>query len=158
MDGSHAVWGERVCKLARAMKAEQEKIKTEEEKEESKKKKLEDKQKKAGAAKKKVEEVDSKLEDLTVIADASLKKIPAGKPCLENLSAKSKAEVLHVHVTGAGICARCRWTSGCNECDGAHAVWYWLKQGLPAESSSEKHLQWLSDPQASNPLLQPSSS
>jgi len=125
---SHAVWGERVCKLARAMKAEQEKIKTEEENEESKKKKLEDKKKTAGATKKKAEEVDSKLEDLTVIADASLKKIPAGKPCLENLSEKSQANVKHVHVTGAGVCAKCRWSSGCWECDGAHAVWYWLKQ------------------------------
>jgi len=58
----------------------------------------------------------------------SMKKILPDKPCLENLSAKARAEVMKVHLTGAGICARCRCTSGCYECEGAHALRYWLKQ------------------------------
>ena len=57
----------------------------------------------------------------------SMKEILPDKPCLENLSAKARAEVMKVHLTGAGICSRCR-SSGCYECDGAHAVRYWLKQ------------------------------
>jgi len=125
---TNTLWGPRVCKLAGVMKAEQEKTKAEDEKEEIKKKKLEDKKKKADGTKKKHEEADLKLEELAAIADASLKKIPPGKPCLENLSEKSRAEVVKVHVTGAGVCGRCRWSHGCNECDGPHAVWYWLKQ------------------------------
>ena len=58
----------------------------------------------------------------------SMKEILPDKPSLENLSAKARAEVMKVHLTGAGICAKCRWSSGCYECDGAHAVLYWLKQ------------------------------
>ena len=125
---SHTVWGERAYKLTRAMKTEQEKIKTEEGIQDVKKKKLEEKTKKAADAKKKADAVDLKMDELAVVADASMKKIPPGKPCLENLSAKARAEVNKVHVTGAGICAKCRWSSGCYECDGAHAVLYWLKQ------------------------------
>ena len=58
----------------------------------------------------------------------SMKEILPDKPCLENLSAKARAEVMKVHLTGAGICSRCRWSSGCYECEGAHALRYWLKQ------------------------------
>ena len=132
---SSGVWGDRVHKLARSMKNEQDKIKKEDEKEEEKKKKEEEKKKNEEEKKKKTGVVDAKVAALGEAADALVKKIPPGKPCLENLSAKALEEVKHVHFTGVGVCSKCRWSSGCLECHGPHALLYWLKkEGFDGEA------------------------
>jgi hypothetical protein len=65
----------------------------------------------------------------------SLKKIPPGKPCLQNLSVPAQEKVKYVNLTGAGVCSKCRWSSGCYECDGPRALLYWLKkEGFDAEA------------------------
>jgi hypothetical protein len=73
------VWGERLMKLVKAMKNEQEKTKKEQEKEDEKKKKQEEKKKKEEEKKKKTGAVDAKVKALAEEADASMKKIPAGR-------------------------------------------------------------------------------
>ena len=121
------VWGERVWKLAGAMKKEQAKLKAECEKQEEKEKKQEEKEKKKLEKKKKAGEVDDKVKELAAEADAALKKIPAGKPCLENLSKKAQ-EAVALAATLTGICSRCRWSSGCLSCVEDKALKYWLKK------------------------------
>ena len=44
------------------------------------------------------------------------------------MSVPSQEIVKHVHFTGVGVCSKCRWSSGCFECDGAHALLYCLKK------------------------------
>ena len=72
--------------------------------------------------------VDAELADLGKVADELVKKIPPGKPCLQNLSEAAQDKVKHVHFTGGGVCSKCRWSSGCLECEGGHALLYWLRQ------------------------------
>ena len=114
-------------KLANAMKREQEKLKAECEKQEEKEKKLEEKEKMKAEKKNKAGEVDEKVKELAGEADAALKKIPEGKPCLENLSTKAQ-EAVTLAATYAGICSRCRWSSGCLTCSKEKALKYHLKK------------------------------
>ena len=72
-------------------------------------------------------EVDEKVKELAGEADAALKKIPEGKPCLENLSKKAQ-EAVALAATYAGICSRCRWSAGCLSCSKEKALKYWLKR------------------------------
>ena len=72
-------------------------------------------------------EVDEKVKELAGEADAALKKIPEGKPCLENLSTKAQ-EAVALAATYAGICSRCRWSAGCLSCSKEKALKYWLKR------------------------------
>ena len=102
-------------------------MKAEWEKQEEKEKKLEEKEKKKAANKKKAGEVDEKVKELAGEADAALKKIPEGKPCLENLSKKAQ-EAVALASTYAGICSRCRWSAGCLSCSKDKALKYWLKK------------------------------
>ena len=110
------------------MKKEQEKLKAECEKQEEQEKKQEEKeQKKVEKKKKKAGEVDEKVKELAGEADAALKKIPEGKPCLENLSKKAQ-EAVALAEANAGFCSRCRWSAGCLICSKEKALKYWLQR------------------------------
>ena len=109
------------------MKKEQVKLQAEREKQEEKEKKQEEKEKLKLAKKKKAAEVDAEVKELAGEADAALKKIPAGKPCLENLSEKAQNAVA-IAGLNIGICSRCRWSSGCLACDSEKALQHWLKK------------------------------
>ena len=135
---SFEAWGERVWKLAGMLKKEQGKLKGELEKEEEKQKKKQEADAKKAAKTTKAEAVDAALEALADEADAGLKKIPPGKPCLENLSLKAQ-EAVAIAALGAGICSKCRWSHGCKDCDGEKALRYWLhKEGLLVETMEMK--------------------
>ena len=59
----------------------------------------------------------------------TLQAIPAGKPCLENLSADAQFQVNKVYAVGAGTCSRCRWSAvGCLSCNGDKLLKYWLQK------------------------------
>ena len=141
---SSEVWGERLMKLAGLMKKEQEKTKKDHEKEEEKKKKKQEEQEKKKADnKKKAGKVDAEMKALADEADASIKKIPAGKPCLENLSAKAQ-EAVALAAAGGGICSRCRWSAGCLSCHEEKALQYWLKkEGFVVETMEMAWDNWL---------------
>jgi hypothetical protein len=135
------VWGERVWKLANALKREQDKLKAELEKQEEKEKKLQEKEKKKAENKKKAGAVDEKVKELAGEADAALKKIPEGKPCLENLSQQAQQAVA-LAATYAGICSRCRWSAGCLSCSQEKALKYWLKrEGFIVETQPLKAME-----------------
>ncbi|CAE8743180.1 unnamed protein product [Polarella glacialis] len=73
------------------------------------------------------------LEKITGKVEASAKeswlKVPAGKPCLENLSKEGQLDVADKANTGQGSCSRCRWGDvGCLSCSGAKALEYWVKK------------------------------
>ena len=135
------VWGGRIGKLVGLLKKEQDKLKKEQEDKEEKKKKQEEKQKKKDEKKKKKDgAVDDKMKLLAEEADAGIKKIPPGKPCLENLSEEAQKAVA-VAKTKGGVCSRCRWSKGCLSCDEAKCLRYWLKaEGfLEATAVAKKH-------------------
>ena len=85
-----------------------------------------------GAAKK-----DKMLQDLKADADTMGNKIPAGKPCLENLSPLAQNAVLKAS-HGGGVCSKCRWRSGCLECDKEKALFHWLK----VEGFIQEHMEY----------------
>ena len=106
---------------------EQAKLKGEMEKQEEKEKKHEEKEKAKLEKKKKAGEVDEKVKKLAGDADSALKKIPPGKPCLENLSQKAQ-DLVALASLNAGICSRCRWSSGCDSCNKGKALVFHLKK------------------------------
>ena len=129
-----AIWGERLMKLVKMMANEQAKTKIEQEKEDEKKKKQEEKQKKDEEKKKKTGAVDAKVKALAEVADASVKKIPAGKPCFENISEEAQ-QAVKIAELGPGICSKCRWNSGCKDCHGGKALLHYLKkEGFDVEA------------------------
>ena len=50
-----------------------------------------------------------------------------GKPCFENLS-EAAQQAVKMAEAGAGICSKCRWSSGCLGCDGGKALLHYLKK------------------------------
>ena len=43
----------------------------------------------------------------------------------EHLTEEHKAIVTEIHLTGIGLCSKCRWKHGCHQCDYHKAVRYW---------------------------------
>ena len=130
-----ADWAARVLKLVEMMQKEQGKL--QKEADEAKLKMF------ASAAKLKAAEVaadgaakkDKMLQDLKADADSMGSKIPAGKPCLENLSPAAQNAVFKASL-GGGVCSKCRWRSGCMECHKEKALFHWLK----VEGFIEEHM------------------
>ena len=122
-----AVWAGRVHKLVDMMQKEQGKLKKSEEA--SKMKAAADAAKKHAAADAKVAAAKKgkELEVLKEAAGVICSKVPAGKPCLENLSPAAQAAV-HKASLGSGVCSKCHWQSGCLLCCREKALQYYLKK------------------------------
>jgi hypothetical protein len=128
------VWAGRVHKLVEMMTKEQNKLKIEHEAALLKMFSDGAKKKAADAAKTSAVAKDAVLVDLKETGSSLSSKIPAGKPCLENLS-KAAQEAVQKAGLGAGICSKCHWQSGCFMCSGAKALQYWLKkEGLVVDT------------------------
>ena len=121
------VWAGRVHKLVEIMEKEQKKLKKEHEASVLKVFADNAKKKAAEAAKSSAVAKDAVLEGLKAEATTLSNKVPAGKPCLENLSPAAQSAV-HNASLGGGVCSKCHWQSGCYMCSGAKALQYWLKK------------------------------
>lgn len=130
-------WAAKMLKLVEMMQKEQTKLQIDADALAAKTAKAAAKKKAAKDAAVAADMKKGMLKDLKAEAEASLSKIPAGKPCFENLSAASKAAVLKASAM-PGICSRCRWTSGCLNCDKEKALKYYLKQ----EGFVEDHMEY----------------
>jgi hypothetical protein len=122
------VWAGRVVKIAAALiqmkansEADAEKAKMKE------LKKLEVQQKKDALAKKGAA-AGALAESLKGPAEFALKKVPASKPCRENLSSAAQAAILEVEAKGMKVCSKCKFQYGCFMCHPDKALQYWLKK------------------------------
>ena len=106
------VWGARVSNLVAMMKKDQVKLLKDYADKARKVKLTVEKDKQKAEKMKKAAGVAQDLNGLSEHADAAMKKIPAGKPCLENLSAAAQLPV-SLAAAQPGICSKCRWQSGC---------------------------------------------
>jgi hypothetical protein len=121
------VWAGRVVKLVELMEKEQKKLKKEHEASVLKAFADNAKKKAAEAAKGSAASTSAAIEGLKGDASTLATKVPAGKPCLENLSPVAQSAVLKASL-GSGVCSKCHWQSGCYMCTGAKALQYWLKK------------------------------
>lgn len=121
------VWAGRVHKLVEMMAKEQKKLKSEHEAAALKVFADGAKKKAADAAKASAVAKEAVLEGLKDTGSSLAGKLPAGKPCLENLS-KAAQEAVQKAGLGAGVCSKCHWQSGCFMCSGVKALQYWLKK------------------------------
>ena len=121
-------WADRVVQLVQQLQAE----KAAQEKDSKKAAEKEAKDlKKATAGKAAAVEAKASAagtEALAKSAAAALEKKPPGAICRENLSAAAQENIKHVELHGAGVCGRCKWSSGCSSCHGGKALQYWLKK------------------------------
>ena len=61
--------------------------------------------------------------------------------CLEDLSSGAKEALMKIREKGnLGICASCRWASGCLRCDLWKAERYWLGKEDPEDERTEDQL------------------
>jgi len=125
-----ADWAAKVLKLVEMMQKEQGKLQKEAEEAQLKAFASAAKLKSAVIAVEDAAKKDKMLQDLKVDAGTMCSKIPAGKPCLENLSPVAQAAVAKAS-HGAGVCSKCRWKYGCLECDEGKALKYHLKKEFP---------------------------
>ncbi|CAE8706526.1 unnamed protein product [Polarella glacialis] len=124
-----ALWSARTWAVSKMLKKEQDKQIAEAKALQLKKEAIRKKQKAVDEKNLKKQE---QLEKIKGTVEASAKeswlKVPAGKPCLENLSKEGQLDVADKANTGQGSCSRCRWGDvGCLNCSGAKALTYWLK-------------------------------
>ena len=133
-----ADWAAKVLKLVEMMQKEQGKLQKEAEEAQLKAFASAAKLKSAVIAVEDAAKKDKMLQDLKVDAGTMCSKIPAGKPCLENLSPAAQAAVAKASA-GAGVCSKCRWLYGCLQCDKDKALSYWLKaEGFVVEHKEYK--------------------
>ncbi|CAE8629532.1 unnamed protein product [Polarella glacialis] len=125
-----ALWSARTCTVSKMLKKEQDKQIAEAKALQLKNEAIRQKQKAVDEKNRKKQE---QLEKIKGKVEASAKeswlKVPAGKPCLENLSKEGQLDGADKANTGQGSCSRCRWGDvGCLSCSGAKALEYWLKK------------------------------
>ena len=120
-------WAERIYKLTGALKKGQAKRLNEALDASEKAVKVMQKKQLADEKKAALKKHEGDLKDLAGVAKAGLEKIPAGKPCFENLSSEAQAAVLEA-ASHVGACSKCRFTSGCLKCVREKAPQYWLKR------------------------------
>jgi hypothetical protein len=125
-----ALWSARTWTVSKMLKKEQDKQIAEAKALQLKNEAIRKKQKAVDEKNlKKQEQLEKIKGKVEASAKESWLKVPAGKPCLENLSKEGQLDVADKANTGQGSCSRCRWGDvGCLSCSGAKALEYWLKK------------------------------
>ncbi|CAE8634053.1 unnamed protein product [Polarella glacialis] len=125
-----ALWSARTWAVSKMLKKEQDKQIAEAKALQLKNEAIRQKQKAVDEKNlKKQEQLEKIKGKVEASAKESWLKVPAGKPCLENLSKEGQLDVADKENTGQGSCSRCRWGDvGCLNCSGAKALKYWLKK------------------------------
>ena len=125
-----ALWSARTWTVSKMLKKEQDKQIAEAKALQLKNEAIRQKQKAVDEKNlKKQEQLEKIKGKVEASAKESWLKVPAGKPCLENLSKEGQLDVADKENTGQGSCSRCRWGDvGCLNCSGAKALKYWLKK------------------------------
>ena len=125
-----ALWSARTWTVSKMLKKEQDKQIAEAKALQLKNEAIRQKQKAVDEKNlKKQEQLEKIKGKVEASAKESWLKVPAGKPCLENLSKEGQLDVADKANTGQGSCSRCRWGDvGCLSCSGAKALEYWLKK------------------------------
>ena len=137
---SAEIWAGRLKALVPVLKREQMKCRQDVEKlKAATAKKVE---KAAAAEAKKMEKLDKEKGKAEAAEEAleSIKKVPPGKPVLENLSQARQDEVKLLKMTElAGGCSKCRWSAaGCLRCSSKKMLLYYLQaEGFDVEGLKE---------------------